>query len=160
MILIYNGTSIHYEDIRTRAAYLLNTFSEFYSPAYFKRMSIKHQYYLTKPFLHDLNIDLNLCVPTYIFPEVSTTVNEIPYSSSKNAQFHYNGIEVLTEYVFHSQVMEDEVLYSISVDCSYEHDIGDINDVLSKFDNLKKSVWNILHTSITDELREAMAEIK
>ena len=162
MLLIYNGTSIHYEDIRTRVAYMLNTFCEFYSPAYFKRVSLKHQYYLAESFLHGLNIDLNLCVPTYIFPEVSTIVSETPYSSSKNSQFGYNGAEVLTEYVFHSipSEMEDEVLYSVSVGCSYEHNIGDINDVLSKFDNLKKSTWSILHTSITDELREAMDEIK
>ena len=164
LVLIYNGTSIHYENIRTRIENMVNTFCEFYSPAYFKRVNLRHQYYLTESFLNELKIDLNLCVPTYIFPEVSTIVSENLYSSSKNSQFYYNGTEVLTEYVFHSKYvpseMNGDVLYSVSVGCVNEQNIGDTNGLLTKFDNLKQSAWNVLQSSITDHLRGAMGEIK
>lgn len=164
LVLIYNGTSIHYEDIRTRIEYMVNTFSDLYSPAYFKRVNLRHQYSIEDSFLSRLNIDLNLCVPTYIFPEVSTIFSENLYSLSKNSQFNYNGTEIIAEHVFRSTYipseMNNEELYGVSVGCFYEQNIGDINGILTKFDQLKQSAWNILQSSITDYLREAMVEVK
>ena len=164
LLLIYNGSSIHYENIRTRIEYMANTFSEFYSPAYFNRVGLKHQYFITESFLRDLNIDLNLCVPTHIFPEVSTIVSEDPYTSSKNSRFYDAGTEIITEHIFHSKYipsqMDDEVLYNVSVGCYYEQNIGDTSVILKNFDDLKQAAWNILQSSITDYLREAMVEVK
>ena len=157
LVLIYNGTSIHYEDIRTRLEYIVNTFSDLYSPAYFKRVNLMHRYSVDASFLHRRNIDLNLCVPTYIFPELSTIFSENLYSLSKNSIFNYNGIEASVDY---SLETNDEKLYGVNVSCSYEQNIGDTNGILTKFDELKQSAWNILHSSITDDLREAMVEVK
>ena len=164
LVFIYNGTSMHYEDIRTRIKYMVSTFSDLYPPAYFKRVMLRHQYSIKKSFLDRMEIDLNLCIPTYIFPEVSTGFSENLHSLNKNSRFNYNGIDILAEYVFHSPYIASEMndvdLYSISVGCFYEQNIGDINGILRKFDELKQAAWNILQSSITDELREVMVVLK
>lgn len=164
LILIYNGTSIHYEDIRRRIEYLVNVFSDLYSPAYFKEVRLRQQYSIGKSFLDHLKIDLNLCVPTHIFPEVSTTFVENLYSLNKDSRFNYNGIDIITEHIVRSPYtaseMNNEELYSVSVGCFYEQNIGDVNVILKKFDELKQSAWNILQSSITDELRRVMDEVK
>ena len=164
LILIYNGTYIHYEDIRIRIEHLVNTFCDLYSPAYFNRVSLRHQYSIEDSFLRRLNIDLNSCIPKYIFPELSTTFIENIYSLNKDSRFNYNGTDIITEHVLRPKYipseMDDEDLYRISVGCFYKQNIGDTNGILTRFDDLKQSAWNILHSSITDELREAMAEVK
>ena len=164
LILIYNGSSIHYENIRRHLEYLVNTFSDLYSPAYFKEVRLRQQYSIGKSFLDRLKIDLNLCVPTHIFPEVSTRFVENLYSLNKDSRFNYNGIDMITEHIVRSPYtaseMNNEELYSVNVACFYEENIGDTNGILTRFDELKQSAWNILHSSITDELREAMAEVK
>lgn len=157
LVFMYNGTSIHYEDIRSHLEYIVNTFSDFYSPAYFKRVNLMHRYSVDASFLHRWDMDLKNCVPTYIFPELSTTFSENLYSLSKNSIFNYNGILANVEYFLETN---NEKLYGVNVSCPYEHNIGDTNGILTIFDKLKQSAWNILHSSITDELREAMAEVK
>ena len=159
LALIYNGRTIHYENIRTRIEHMMKTFMDLYSPDYFKGANLRHEYFIDRSFLQDLDIDLKLCVPTYIFPEVSSPLYENLYSLSKDARFDYNGIEIIANYDFSSIKTNSRVLYSISIGCLYEQDIGDINVILAKFDELKKTAWNILHSSITDTLREAMDEI-
>ena len=159
LALIYNGTSIHYENIRTRIEYMVNTFIDLYSPAYFKGVNLRHQYSINPSFLRDLDIDLNLCVPTYIFPEVLTPLSENLYALNKVSRFTYNGVEIIADYDFRSIEASNRELYSVSVGCLYEQDIGDINVILTKFDELKQTAWNVLHWSITDYLREAMAEV-
>lgn len=164
LVLIYDGTDIHYESIRNRLEYMMNTFIDLHSPAYFKRINLMHRYSVNSAFVRRLNIDLNQCVPTYIFPELSTADSEKLHSLDKTARFNYNGIEVNVDYVFRggyiSSEMNNEVLYGVNVSCSYEHNIGDVNELFTKFDELKQPAWNILQSSITDYLREAMAEIK
>ena len=165
LVFIDNGTSPHYENIRTRIEHMVSTFSDLYSPAYFKRLMLRQQYSIEKSFLDRMEIDLNLCIPTYIFPEVSTGFSENLYSLNKNSRFNYNGIDIIAEYVFHSPYiaseMNDEELYGINVVCFYEEqNIGDINGILRKFDELKQAAWNILQSSITDELREVMVGLK
>ncbi len=159
LALIYNGTSIHYENIRTRIEYMMNTFIDLYSPAYFKGVNLRHQYSIDVSFLRNLDIDLNLCVPTYIFPEVSTPFSENLYALSKVSRFTYNGVEIIANYDFFPIETNNRELYSVSIGCLYEQDIGDINVILTKFDELKQTAWNVLHSSITDYLREAMAEV-
>lgn len=164
LVLIYNGTSIHYEDIRTRLEYIVNTFSNLYLPAYFKRVNLMHRYSVDASFLRRWNIDLNLCVPTYIFPELSPVFIENLHSLDKSARFKYNGIEVSVDYVLRGKYnpleTNNEELYSVNVGCSYEQNIGDINVILTKFDELKQSAWNVLHSSITDDLKQVMVEVK
>ena len=157
LVLIYNGTPIHYESIRTRIEHMVNTFSDLYSPAYFKRVDLVHRYSIDASFLHRHNIDLKNCVPTYIFPELSTTFSENLYSLGKNSIFNYDGILANVEYFLQTN---NEKLYGVNVSCSYEENIGDTNGILSRFDGLKQPAWNILHSSITDELRQVMAEVK
>lgn len=164
LVLIYNGTSIHYEDIKTRLEYIVNTLSDFYSPVYFKRVNLRHRYSVEASFLRRWNIDLNFCVPTYIFPELSTIFSGNLHSLDKNVQFNYNGIEVSVDYVLRGTYIPSETnngeLYSVNVGCLYEQNIGDINVILTKFDELTQSAWNILHSSITDDLRGVMVEVK
>ena len=157
LVLIYNGTSIHYESIRTRIEHMVNTFIDLYSPAYFKRVKLMHRYSVDASFLHRHNIDLKNCVPTYIFPELSTTFSENLYSLGKNSIFNYDGILADVEYFLETN---NGKLYGVNVSCLYEQNIGDTNVILSRFDELKQPAWNILHSSITDELREAMVEVK
>ena len=159
LALIYNGTSIHYENIRTRIEYMVNTFINLYSPAYFKGVNLRQQYSIDASFLRDLDIDLNLCVPTYIFPEVSTPFSENLYALNKVSRFTYNGVEIIADHDFRSIETNNRELYSVSIGCLYEQDIGDLNVILTKFDELKQTAWNVFHWSITDYLREAMGEI-
>ncbi len=157
LLLIYQGKSIHYENIRTRIEHMVNTFINFYSPVYFKRANLTHRYLVNESFLDRHNIDLKNCVPTYIFPELSATFSENLYSLFKNSMFNYNGILADVEY---SLETNNEKLYGVKVICSYEQNIGDTNVILSRFDDLKQAAWNILHSSTTDNLREAMVEVK
>lgn len=164
LVLIYNGTSIPYEDIRTRIEHMVSTFSDLYSPAYFKRVNLMHRYSVDASFLRRWNIDLNLCVPTYIFPELSPAFIENLHSLDKSARFKYNGIEVSVDYVLRGKYnpleTNNEELYSVNVGCLHEQNIGDINGILKKFDELKQPAWNILQSSITDDLREVLVGLK
>ena len=157
--LIYNGASIDYENIRTRIEYMMNTFIDLYSPAYFKSVTLLYQCSIDASFLRDLDIDLNLCVPTYIFPEVPTPLSENLAPLNKSSRFTYNGAGIIVDYDFHSTETNDGELYSVNVGCLYEKYIRDINGILTKFDELKQTAWNVLHWSITDYLREAMVEV-
>ena len=164
LVLVYDGTSIHYEDIRTRIGYMVSTFNDFYSPSYFSGLHLMHRYSIGASFLHRCNIDLSECVPTYIFPELSTGFDENLYSLEKNVRFNYNEMEVNVNYILggpHNQSRtNNEELYVVTVDCFHQQNIGDINEILTNFDKIKKSGWNILHSGITDELRASMGTVK
>ena len=164
LVLIYNGLSIHYEDIRTRIAYMVSTFNDFYSPAYFSRLHLMHRYSIDTSFLDRCNVDLINSVPTHIFSELSTGLHENLDFLEKKVRFHYNEIEVNVTYILnkpHNQSKtNNQELYVVTVDCFYHQNIGDTNEILSNFDDIKKLAWNILQSSITDGLREAMEPVR
>jgi len=157
LILIYNGNSVDYQDLKERIEYALIIFKEQYSPAYFKQTRLTEQYSVDELFFKHNNINLKQCVPKYIFPELLSPFEKKIYSLNKSTIFEYNGFETRVDCFLENN---NEKLYGVNVTCSYNQNIGDINEIIETFDRIKQSTWNVSQSCITDNLRKVMEEIK
>lgn len=163
--LIYNGISLDYVNFKEHLHYALNTFCQMYSPAYFNTVRFLQRHIINTIIFPKLKLES--FIPSHIFPELSSSSAEDFPFLGKQLQLFDNEINVDATFSLESvsgtfvrKRLIDEKSYRINIDCSYEQNIKELDDAITRFDELKQTAWNIFQWSITDALRKAMVEIK
>lgn len=155
-----------YSDFKDKLGKVLQIFHKIYTPPYFTRLGLMYRNMANRvflPHLQDLNISIESFIPEHIFPILATPMADDVLSLQTFSQFDDQEIKATSNHylskvsgLYGQRQMTNEQSYVIDIDCFYDRNVGEINDILTKCDVFKQLEWNIFQWSITDALREAM----
>ncbi len=165
LALTCHGNYKNYENFREKLETVLQIFSNIYEPSYFPRIGLRHKNVANKVSLPHAKQGVETYIPKYIFPELNTPIAADIETLRKISQFNdgemkSNVVHVLSNVSgkFKKTQFTNEKSYVIDIDCYSDNRKGEMNDILSRCDIFKKLCWNIYQWSITDVLRETLAE--
>lgn len=163
--LTCSGDYRNYTYFKEKLKNILQIFSEIYEPSYFTRIGLRHKNIANRVSLPHAKQGVETYIPEYIFPELNSSIAADIETLRKISQFNdgemkANVVHVLSKVSgkFKKTQFTNEKSYVIDIDCYSDNRIGEANDVLTRCDIFKKLSWNIFQWSITDVLRETMAE--
>lgn len=161
--LTFNGHYRNYTEFRKRLEIVLQIFTEIYDPFYFTRIGLRHKNIANKTSLPHIIHGVEIFIPEYIFPELSTPIVSDIEALRKISQFNDGEMKANVAHVlskvsgrFRQKQFANEKSYIIDIDCYSESKTEETENVLTKCDIFKKLNWNIFQWSITDNLRQAM----
>lgn len=165
--LTFSGNYRIYADFRERLEKVLQIFNEFYKPAYFTRIGLRHKNIANKVSLPHAKQVVETYIPKYIFPELDDAIAVDIETLQKISQFNDDEMKANVAHIlsnvsgkFRQKQFTNEKSYMIDIDCYSESKTEGIENVLTKCDTFKRLNWYIFQWSITDALREIMEETK
>ena len=155
-----------YTDFKERLEKVLRIFYSIYKPPYFTRIGLMYRNMANNVFLPHLQMSVESFIPKHIFPVLATSIaDDVLHLETVS---HFNDNENLRAGVTHtlSQIsgvygqkqVTNEKSYIIDIDCFYERNVGEIDEIFAKCDIFKQLEWNIFQWSITDALQEAIGK--
>ena len=156
----------NYRDFRKKLEKVLRIFYEIYSPSYFTRLGLMYRNMANKVFLpHLQQISVPSFIPEHIFPVLVTRMANDVLNLQTVSQFDDKEIKANVTHtlaqasgVFGQRRVTNERSYIIDIDCFYERNVGEIDEIFTKCDIFKQLERNIFEWSITDTLRESMGK--
>ena len=156
----------NHSEFREKLLKVLQIFHEIYCPPYYTRIGLMYRNMANRAFLRDQQqMRIESFIPKYIFPVLTTSMKEDVLNLQMVSQFDDKEIKAtvthtlsLVSGVFGHKPVNNQKSYIIDIDCFYERNVGEINEILEKCNIFKEVERNIFEWSITDVLREAMGK--
>ncbi|MYF57128.1 TIGR04255 family protein [Candidatus Poribacteria bacterium] len=144
----------------------MRIFNGIYEPSYFTRIGLMYRNMANRAILHNLQeVSVKSFIPEYIFPLLGTPIANDVSKLQTISQFDDKEIKANVTHTFSpvsgsfgQRRITDEESYLIDIDCFYDRNIGEIDEVLAKCDLFKRHERNIFEWSITNTLRDAMGK--
>ena len=161
-----HGDYKNYIDFKEKLEKIVGIFYEEYKPSYFTRIGIMYRNMANNSFLpHLQEINVKSFIPKYIFPLLKTPMANDVSKLQTISQFDDKEIKANVTHTFSlvsgrfgQRRFTNQESYLIDIDCFYDRNIGEIDEVFAKCDLFKRHERNIFEWSITDALRDAMGK--
>lgn len=158
----------NYGDFKEKLEKVLPIFYKIYRPPYFTRLGLMYRNMANNVFLpHLQQVNVKSFIPEYIFPILATpmkvdVLNLQTVSQFNDGETKANVTHMLSQVSgrFGQRQITNEESYVIDIDCFYDRNIGEIDEIFTKCDLFKQHERNIFEWSITDALRKAMGKVE
>ena len=159
-----HGNYMNYNEFKEKLETVLRIFDNIYQPSYFTRIGLMYRNMANRAILHNLQeVSVKSFIPEYIFPLLVTPMANDVSKLQTISQFDDKEIKANVTHTFSpvsgnfgQRRITNEESYLIDIDCFYDRNIGEIDEVLAKCDLFKRHERNIFEWSITNTLRDAM----
>ena len=123
----------------------MQIFNEIYDIPYFTRIGLRYKNIANKTSLPHVEQRVEVFIPEYIFPELTTSKAEDIEALQKITQFNdsemkANSVHILSKVsgTLRKKQFANEKSYIVDIDCFHENRIKEIEDVLTICDKFKR----------------------